>query len=128
MPSVLCSSSRPGVDRLVVGVAVVLQLQEVVLAEDVAVPAGGLRARARDHLRGWPRRLAAVARAQRDQALGVLGQQRAIDARLVVVALEAGARDQLDQVLVAVEVLGQQDQVEVVAVLRCRLCRTCRAG
>jgi hypothetical protein len=47
----------------------------------------------------------------------VRGQQRAVDARLVVVAFEAGARDQLDQVAVALEILRQEHQVEIVAIL-----------
>ena len=51
----------------------------------------------------------------------MFGEQRPIDARLVVVALQAGPRDQLDQVVIAVEVFGQQHQVKVVAVLAAQL-------
>ena len=51
----------------------------------------------------------------------MLGQQRAVDPRLVVVALQAGARHQLEQVAVALDILGQQHQVKVIAVLVAQL-------
>ena len=56
--------------------------------------------------------LAAEARRQPDQALAVLGQVLAVDARLVVVAVDVGVGDEPAQVPVADEVLGEQDQVE----------------
>ena len=91
--------------------AVVLELQEEVAgAEDVAVAAGdGARVpvlrlqRARD--------LAVEARGQADQALGVLRQVVAVDARLVVVAVQVRVGDDAAEVPVARPVLGQQDQV-----------------
>ena len=90
------------VEPALLGHAVVLELEEeAVLAEDVAVLAGEV-----------PRELpvldlerlgdlAAEARRQPDQALAVAGQVLAIDARLVVVAVDVGVGDEAAQVLVA---------------------------
>ena len=97
---------QTGVDRLIVRIAMVLQLEEVVLAEDLAIPTGRLAGPLEIRLQDGARRLAAVARAQRDEPAGVLGQQRAVDPRLVVVALQAGTRHQLEQVAVAFDILG----------------------
>ena len=47
----------------------------------------------------------------------MLGEQGAVDARLVIVALEARPRDEFDQVVIAVEVLGQEHQVKIITVL-----------
>ena len=60
--------------------------------------------------------LAAEAGREADQALRVLGQVLAVDAGLVVVAVEVGVGDQAAEVLVALPVLGQQDEVEGLAV------------
>ena len=51
------------------------------------------------------------ARRQPDQALGVLGEVLAVDARLVVVAVEVRVGDEPAQVLVAGPVPREQDQV-----------------
>ena len=113
-------------DQLVVdllqlgGVAVQLELQEVVLgAEQVAVPGGHLaglllllHGQVLDNLAGDAGR-------GHDDALAVLGQQLAVDARAgedaaVGQAVQMRARGQLDQIAVADLVLGQQQQVVVV--------------
>ena len=60
--------------------------------------------------------LAAEARAQADEALAVLREVLTIDARLVVVAIDVGVGDEAAEVLVAAVVLGQEDQVEGLAV------------
>ena len=46
------------------------------------------------------------------EALAVLGEVLAVDARLVVVAVDVGVGDEPAEVPVADEVLGQEDQVE----------------
>ena len=105
------------VEARLLGQAVVLQLEEeVVLAEDVAVLAG-------DRAGQLPvldlerlGHLAAEAGAEADEALAVLRQVLAVDARLVVVAVDVGVSDQATQVLVAEIVLGQQDEVVGLAV------------
>jgi len=59
-----------------------------------------------------PRRhLAAEAAGQRDESIRVLGKQRLVDARLVVIALEVRPAGEHDQVAVAGQVLDQEDQV-----------------
>ena len=88
-PELLVQVEQASIYCLVVGVAVILQLQEIVLAKDFPVPPSGVTRSAEIAFENGPRRLAAVARAQRDQAVGVLGEQGAVDARLVIVALEA---------------------------------------
>ena len=99
------------------GEAVVLELQEeAVLAEDLAVAAG-------DRAGQLPvvdlerlGDLAAQAGDQADQALAVAREVLEVDPRLVVVAVDVGVGDQPAQVLVAGVVLGQQDEVEGLAV------------
>ena len=56
--------------------------------------------------------LAAEARRQADQALAVLREVLAVDARLVVVAVDVGVGDEPAQVPVAGHVRREQDQVE----------------
>ena len=73
---------------------------------------GGGHVSAKDRLR----QLATEARGQADQTLGVLREQLAIDAGLVVVALEVRGADQLDEVAIAGVVACEQDQVVGVAV------------
>ncbi len=95
------------------GQAVVLELEvEVVLAQDLAVlpghMAGQLPVLDLERLGD----LAAQTGRQADQALAVLREVLAVDARLVVVAVDVGVGDEAAQVLVAGVVLGQQDQVE----------------
>ena len=60
--------------------------------------------------------LATQAGGQTDESLGVFGEQLLVDPRPVVVALEVGGGDQLDQVAVAGLVARQQHQVIRVAV------------
>ncbi len=101
------------VEARLLGDAVVLELEkEVALAEDVAVlarqAAGLLPVVHLERLRD----LAAEAGREADQALGVAGQQLAVDARLVVVALEVGVGEEPVQVAVPDEVLREQDEVE----------------
>ena len=64
------------------------------------------------------RDLAAQAGRQADQPLGVLAQERLVDARVVVEALEVPHRVQVREVLPADLVLREQDEV-VVAAVRC---------
>ena len=96
---------------------VVLQLQvEPVLAQDVRVLAGELAGELPVvHLERLGD-LAAEARGHPDETLAVLREVLAVDARLVVVAVDVGVRDEAAQVLVAGHVRGQQDQVEGLAV------------
>ena len=91
---------------------VVLHLQEeVVRAQDVAVLAGQVAGELPViHLEG-ARDLAVEARRQPDEALRVAGQVLAVDARLVVVAVEVGVGDDAAEVLVAGPVPRQEDQV-----------------
>ena len=108
---------QTGAHRVLLGDAVVLELEEVVVrTEDLGMFAshrlGGGHVTAKDRLG----QLATEARGQADQALGVLREQLAIDARLVVVALEVRGADQLDEVAIAGVVACEQDQVVGVAI------------
>ena len=97
--------------------AVVLELQEeAVLAEDVLVLAGDVAGQLPVLDLERLGDLAAEARAEADEALAVLREVLAIDARLVVVAVDVGVGDEAAEVLVAAVVLGQEDQVEGLAV------------
>ena len=58
------------------------------------------------------------AAAEGDQTLRILREQVEVDARLIVVALEVAERDELDEVVVPLEVLGQERQVRPVAPTR----------
>ena len=119
-----CSLSAP-----LLGDAVVLELEEeVVLAEDVAVLAGEpARALPVVDLER-PRDLAAEARGEPDEALAVLGEVLAVDARLVVVAVDVGVGDEPAQVLVAGHVLREEDQVEGLGVGLALLLASSTAG
>ena len=64
------------------------------------------------------RDLAGHAGARDDQPLVVLGQELAVHARLAVEALGVGEGGELDEVLVAREVAGEEDEVEVVLLAR----------
>ena len=96
------------------GQAVVLELdEEVVPPEDVLQPAGqGLRLHPVVGQQGLEDD-AAQAAGGGDEAVGVAGQQLPVDPWLVVVALEVGGRGELEQVAVALVVLGQEGQVVV---------------
>ena len=103
-----------GVGRALLGQAVILQLdEEVVLAEDV-LEAGCLLGRAVDVAAEQRlEHVAAEAPGGGDDTLGVRRQQLPVEPRLVVVALEECPRRELDEVLVAPVVLGEQRQVVV---------------
>ena len=62
--------------------------------------------------------IAAQARRQRDQTLGMPRQQILIDARLVVETVQIAGRDQLDQVAITLLVFAQQHQVVVTVAFR----------
>ena len=97
---------------------VLLQLDPVAPAEEVAVPAEGLARGVVAPLLQRRQHLARGAGGEREQALVVLGQQLAVDARLVVEAFEVGRRRQPQQVAPARLVLGEQRQVVGGALLR----------
>ena len=105
------------VEPALLGQAVVLELEEEpVLAEDVAVLAGDLAGELPVvDLEGLGD-LAAQARRQPDQPGAVARQVLAVDAGLVVVPVEVGVGGEPAEVLVARPVLGEQDQVEGLAV------------
>ena len=101
------------VEPVLVGHAVVLELEvEAVLPEDVAVLAGEVAGQLPVLDLERLGDLARQARRQPDQPLAVLGEVLAIDARLVVVAVDVGVGHEPAQVPVADEVLGEEDQVE----------------
>ena len=108
---------QPGAHRVLLGDAVVLELEEVVVgAEDLGVLACDRLRRVDVAAHDRLGQLAAEARGEADQSLGVLGEQLPVDARLVVVALEVRRADQLDEVAIAGVVARQQDQMVRVAV------------
>ena len=99
---------------VLLGDAVVLDLDEEVVATEDVLEAGGLgqrRVEALVHER--LQHVAAEAAGGGDDALVVLGERVPVDPGLVVVALHVGAAGQLDDVPVADVVLGQQRQVVV---------------
>ena len=103
-----------GEQLALLGQAGVLQLDvDVLRAEQVGqaphLGEGGLVVAVLEEHGGAP----AHAAGERDEALAVLGEQLPVGARLVVVALQVGARGELDQVLVAGLVAGQQGEVGV---------------
>ena len=94
--------------------AVILQFEEEILgAEQVGVFVGDAARVFVAVLQQGFVDVAAQARGERDQALGVAREQVLIDARLVVEAVEIAGGDQLDEVAVAFLVFAQQDQVVV---------------
>ena len=100
------------VDGLLLLQPVGLHLQEeILLPEDVRElqrrVLGRLGAAAHDGLR----HLAAEAGRKTDQPLGVLAQERLVDARVVIEALQVPHRVEVREVLPADLVLGQQDEV-----------------
>ena len=101
------------VEPPLLGQAVVLELEEEpVRTEDVAVLAGQLASELPVLDFERPRDLAVEAGRQADQAFAVPGEVLAVDARLVVVAVDVRVRDEPTQVQVAGPVLREQDQVE----------------
>ena len=111
---------QAGVDALVLIDAGVLQLDVDVLAAEDLHEAVELLPRAR-RIAGQQRLAGAAQEAarERDDAAGVLLEQRVVDARLVVVALEIAERAELDEGRgEALGRLGQQRQVVPVALRR----------
>ena len=102
-----------GVRLVLLGEAVVLQLdEEVVPAEDVLEPGGGLDGAVEVALEEPLADEAAEAAAGGDQALPVLLEELEVEAGLVEEPVEVGGRRDLDEVLVALGRLRQQGQVE----------------
>ena len=100
-------------DPLIVDALVLHLEEEVAGAEDVPIGRGRLAGALR-LLRAEPRRhLALQAGAQADEPLRVPGQQLLVDPRLVVEPLRVAGGDQLDEVVVAGEVLGEEHEVVV---------------
>ena len=112
-----------GVDRLELGNAVVaLELQVEVVLEDLAEPVdggAGLLFAARQRQLG---ELAAQAAGEGDDAAAVAVQQVAVDAGLVVEAVEVRAGDELDEVRIPRVVARKQGKVVRIAVRRCARC------
>ena len=109
--------------------AMVLELEvEAVLAEDLLVLARDLASQLPVLDLERLGDLAAKARAEADEALAVLRKVLTIDARLVVVAIDVGVGDEAAEVLIAPVVLGQEDQVEGLAVGLALLVRHRPAG
>ncbi len=101
-------------DALLDGVAVVHDLEEVVVgAEDVAVVAGGLVGRFGLAEAQAGLDLAGGAAGGGDDAFGVLGDELAVHAGLVVVALEGGDAGEAEEVAGARGVLGDHGHVRV---------------
>ncbi len=100
------------VEALLLGQAVVLELEVEVAAEDVPVLAGEALRRLPVVDLERPRDLAVEAGRQADEALAVLREVLPVDARLVVVAVDVGVGHEPAQVLVAGHVLREKDQVE----------------
>ena len=112
-PASGASRSELLVEPPLVGHAVVLELEvEAVLAEDVAVLAGEVAGELPVLDLERLGDLARQARRQPDEPLAVAGQVVAVDARLVVVAVDVRVGHEPAQVPVADEVLGEEDQVE----------------
>ena len=100
------------VDVLQLGDVVLLQLdEEVVSPEDVVIPPqltpGGVDIVLLDQARDLGRHAAGGG----DQPLGMPGQESMVDAGIIVEALQLGSAGDLQQVVVAGLVLGQQQQV-----------------
>ena len=109
---VLGELGQPGVDVELVLHPVGLDLEEEgVGLEDVAVLAGHAPGAVVIALPEEARDLAAQAGGQADQPLGVLAQQRLVDARVVVEALGEGLGGEQPEVGPALGVPGQQDEV-----------------
>ena len=99
-----------------VGRLVTLQLQVEVLPEDPLKPLDATLCLLDIPIKDVLGDLPAEASRGYDDALMVLLQQLLVDAGAVVVAIDPGARDHLDEVLVAGEVLSQQDEVPTAVV------------
>ena len=98
---------------------VTLQLQVVVVAKHAMIPLAGLAGSRNVVVDDLGGHLACDTGRANDEVLVVFLQVGAVGARTVVVAVDPSARDELDEILVAVVVLGQHDEViaGVVAIL-----------
>ena len=106
---------QPGGYGLLVRQAVVLKFnEEVAPAEDVQVSLGHLAGFVFPPVQQQLGQIAGQAGRQRDQALAVLFKQRVIHPGSVIVAPDEALADQARQVLIALLVLAQQDQVAVI--------------
>ncbi len=112
MPSSCAQAFRIGLLLRLLGQTMVLNLDVVVLAEQVAVPHQALPGLVLPALQQQLLHLAAQAPGKGDDALVVLLQQLVVDARLVVVALGVAPAAQAAQVLVALEIPGEQREVK----------------
>ena len=102
------------VDLGLLGQAVVLQFQvEILRPERLLEPVNRLARPGQLVLLNPLRDFARQAAGERDQPLLVRRQQFLVDARLVVIALQMRRGGELDQVLVAGFILGQQDEVVI---------------
>ncbi len=95
--------------------AVLLHLEVEAVAEELAQLQSLFPRRIHAAVADQPRHLAVQAGGEGDQPFVVVGQQPAVNARLVVEASRLRHRSQLHQVAVAVLVHRQEDEVEVVA-------------
>ena len=96
--------------------AVVLDLQIKVLAEELAQPQGPLLRAGVVVVDQLLLDLAGETAGEADEALGVLLQQRPVDAGLDVKAVGEGHGDQIAQIAVALLVFAQQNQMGIVVV------------
>ncbi len=115
-PGALREARQALVDASLLLHPVVLDLEEVVITEHALVFAGNLLRTGVVTLEKPARHLPAEAAGERDQPLRMLGEQRLVDPRLVVVPLEVRQAGELDQVAVTFQVLDEQDQVVGIAV------------
>ena len=88
-----------------------LKLQVVVVAEETLVPKDGLFSRLQVAVLEFARHLATQTGRAADQSFVILLQHLVVDARTHIVTFHPANRHCLDQILVALLVLGQQDQV-----------------
>ena len=124
-----CQLDEHGVDLLLhfvclavgyligVGHFVALQLEVVVVAPDVVEPSDGLFGACQVAACYLPGHFAADAGGADDESLVELGQVLVVGARPHVEAVDPRARDELDEVVVAGQVLGQHDEVPARLVL-----------
>ena len=104
-------------DALVAGV-VGLDLEVVAVLEDVGVPFSRLAGVVVAVVQQVGGHLAGHARRGDDDPLAILGEDFAVDAGLAVESLGIGERGELHQIAVAGEILGEEDEVVVVALAR----------
>ncbi len=117
-PEFLGQLEEPGDDLPLLGQAVVLHFDEVVLAaEDLHEPGAGLSRVLEALVQKVLRHQRGEAAGEADQPGGVLGQRLEIGPGLVVEALQMGVGHQFEQVLVARQIGGEQAEVVVALAL-----------